>query len=225
MGEFDKSQYYYKVPTPLFHYDNDVLSPGCKQMYIYLLQLSRKDGYCYCSNAHLMDVLHVSEKTISRYIKILKVSGFIKVKKDPLNKNRRLIYPEPIEKIIGKDDELKDCNENIEENGIDIMPSATDNMSNAPTSNTVAVDNSSINDRQNVPIGVDKSSVRNINNNIKNNNNRTCNGNVALSKPTLDDVLNYAKRFGLNLFIDAEDFYNSNSGRNWKDQNGVEINN
>jgi len=83
-----KTEKYITIPHSISRNSN--LHFGARLLYGEILLLGRKHGYCWASNAYLSELLSVSEKTITRWIKALENEGFIytdsKLTKDGTNR-------------------------------------------------------------------------------------------------------------------------------------------
>ncbi len=72
-----KAEHFALIPeSVLFH---DTLSSTSKLLWGVIYSLTRKDGYCWASNAYLSKTLKKSKRTIIDSLKELKDSGFISV--------------------------------------------------------------------------------------------------------------------------------------------------
>lgn len=79
---------YTKIPVDVK--SNKNLNSNAKLLYGDISLLSHKKGYCYASNKVLSNMLGVSKRTITRYLKQLEELGFIIIKLE--KNNQRKIY-------------------------------------------------------------------------------------------------------------------------------------
>jgi len=76
----DKKNYYAIIPAPV-RYDTS-LTANAKLMFGELTALSSDQGFCFASNGYFADLYNVSNETISRWIKSLKVKNHIRIEYD-----------------------------------------------------------------------------------------------------------------------------------------------
>ena len=87
---------------------NSNLSPMSRIVHIEILNLSKKTGYCYATNAHLAERFSTSQRTISRSISELTKAGSIKMiatRKGKKITERKLYPTNLVEKGIDKNGE------------------------------------------------------------------------------------------------------------------------
>lgn len=80
---------YYAIITAEVRYDKE-LPPNAKLLYGEISALANQKGYCYATNKYFADLYDVAEKTISEWIKQLKIRGHIHCESP--NSYRRKIY-------------------------------------------------------------------------------------------------------------------------------------
>lgn len=68
---------YLKIPKIIV--DSKKICSSSKILYGYILLLCHQNGYCYATNKFLAKTLNVTSRTITRLIKELKDSNFIKI--------------------------------------------------------------------------------------------------------------------------------------------------
>jgi len=66
--------YYIVIPAPVRHAN---ITDGAKLLYGDIAGLSKREGYCYASNAHLAEVAGVSKRTAENYLEQLEAAGLI----------------------------------------------------------------------------------------------------------------------------------------------------
>ena len=81
----DKPTYYGVLPAEVRYHPD--LNSSQKVLYTEIDALSRKEGYCFASNAYFADLYGVQKSTISAWIKALKDAKVIKVHYDISNGN------------------------------------------------------------------------------------------------------------------------------------------
>lgn len=69
---------YYGILIAPVRYDKD-LCPGAKVFYSELTALTQKEGYCWAKNKYFMDLYEVEERTIQKWLKQLKLKGYIEI--------------------------------------------------------------------------------------------------------------------------------------------------
>jgi len=60
-------------------FDDPVLTDGAKLLYTLITSLTRRDGYCYATNAYLAERIGKDTKSVQRLIKTLKQAGHLTV--------------------------------------------------------------------------------------------------------------------------------------------------
>lgn len=82
---------YYSILTAPVRYSTKI-SDKAKLLYAEITSLSTKHGYCWASNAYFANLYTCSIDTISRCIKQLETNGFIDVRIDAEDGNKRYIW-------------------------------------------------------------------------------------------------------------------------------------
>lgn len=90
MSKQPQQNYYAFLPAPVLN-DND-LKPNEKILYAVITSLTHREGYCYASNAYLAERFDVTRQTVSNWISNLKEKGYLTVKINEGEGNRRHIY-------------------------------------------------------------------------------------------------------------------------------------
>lgn len=70
--------YYATIPAPVLYHKK--LKPNAKLLYGVIVALTKKEGYCYASNAFLADTFNLTPSSVSKLIKQLSDLGFIAIK-------------------------------------------------------------------------------------------------------------------------------------------------
>ena len=92
----DKPTYYGVLPAEVRYHPK--LNSSQKVLYTEIDALSRKQGYCFASNAYFADLYGVHKITISAWIKSLKQAGVIKVHYEITNGNVEMRKITPLSK-------------------------------------------------------------------------------------------------------------------------------
>lgn len=93
----NKPTYYTVLPAQVRYHKK--LSASQKILYSEISTLSKKDGYCFASNAHLARLMDTSPRTIRRWLDSLKANNLIKMSyqiKDKVVEQRK-IFMVPLE--------------------------------------------------------------------------------------------------------------------------------
>ena len=86
----EKPGYWAVLPAQV-RYD-PAIPPNAKLLYAEISSLTDKTGYCYATNAYFETLYALSERTISRLIKLLEDAGYIQVQDSRGGRERRKIF-------------------------------------------------------------------------------------------------------------------------------------
>ncbi len=80
----------------VFRASKDVrLLGGALSLFLQIYSLSRKEGYCWANNHYFANLYKVDVSTISRWIGVLRTSGYLRVEIDQAHGNKRKMFPIP----------------------------------------------------------------------------------------------------------------------------------
>lgn len=235
--------YWCSIPSDILGYPSSVIPDGAKLLFGVLFNLSKKEGYCYCSNKYLCKVLSISDRSVNRYLYALEVNGYIQIKPNPRDRRSRVIYiaqkkhncylkvdtdvhpgHECLEGGVKNDTPVNLSEDFVEKSSID------DNLSED------FVDKFHNTDKVSVEYKGKKGGKDNLvhvgrhfaqlnrqfdgQNNISNNNNN-------LSTPSsIDEVKEYIselEEFGIGIALSASKFYRYWCSKDWQGIDGVKI--
>ena len=91
MAENIHQGYWAVVPAPILN--DESMPPPAKLLYPVIASLAEQTGYCWASNEYLAKWFGVSERTVSRWVKMLEQSGYIRCEMWPTDVgHQRRIY-------------------------------------------------------------------------------------------------------------------------------------
>lgn len=141
MAEISEKPGYWAVLPAQVRYD-PAIPPSAKLLYSEVSSLTDQKGYCYASNAYFEALYELSERTISRLLKTLEDSGYIRIENGNGGRDCRKIYAgiNP----LGNIDKNVGVDRNIDKN---VYPTPT-KMSIPPDKNVGGIDNKKENKKE-----------------------------------------------------------------------------